>query len=84
MMNRYRIFEDVPKKKARTGKGEVLAKRIARSLRARKIDFTMKYRKGRMKNDLIETLSYWSRAAEMDGWNESTGYWEIKWKGNSK
>jgi len=83
-MNRYRIFEDVPKKKARSGKGEQLAERLAKMLRGKKIDYKMKYRKGRMRNDLIETVGTYPRAAEMDGYDKSTGYWEITWKGNSR
>jgi len=82
-MNRYRIFENVPKKKVRKGKGEVLAERLTKQLRAKRIDYTVKYRKGRMRNDLIETVGAYPRAAEMDGWDKSTGYWEISWKENS-
>lgn len=81
-MGRYRIFEDIPKKKVRKGKGEVLVERLTKGLRAKRVDYTVKYRKGRMRNDLSETVTAYPRAAEMDGYDKSTGYWEVTWKEN--
>lgn len=82
--NRYRIFEDVPKKKVRTGKGETLVKRLERQLKKHKFDYTIRYRKGRMRNDLTETVGAYPRAAEMDGYDKTTGYWTVTWKENNQ
>lgn len=81
-MNRYRIFEEVPKKKVRKGKGQVLVQRLTKRLKRQGINPKVRYQQERMKDDLTETISTYCRAARTH--LEPVGFYEITWKENER